>query len=122
MPFAVGLVLVIPESIQKAEVGARQQLSSGIVSAYDPSNHNMCSYTFTVAGRQFAGKSGAPTDTAYVGEQVQVYYDPIKPSTNSLEDFRQASWEDRAVAYVLLIGIGLVVAIVLYAKARKSRQ
>jgi hypothetical protein len=94
-PFVFGLAILIPGAIHNADVGSRQQSTNGVVTAYEPSNHNSCSYTYTVQGNRFSGTSASPTATlmapATVGEPVQVYFDPKNPATSSLEDFSAKS-------------------------------
>jgi hypothetical protein len=117
-PFALGLIFVLTTSTRDHAVAMRQGSTIGVVTAYEPSNHNQCSYTFELEGKQYQGKSSSPTTTATIGQQVQVYFDRNDPATSSLEDFESASRRQKGILPFLVIGIIGVIGFVLYSKLR----
>ncbi len=100
----------------------RQQVSQGVITAYEPSNHNECRYLFSVGGRQYSGMRPAGTTSVFVGERVTVYYDSQDPTVNAIEDFSEMSRRDRNFVYIVLFVIGAVVAVILYSKAVVRKQ
>lgn len=119
-PFAVGLVFVSSNLVRYHAIAGRQQSTTGVVTAYEPSNHNQCSYTFEIRTRQYTGKWSSPTQTASVGQEVRVYFDSSDPATNSLEDFESASQRQRGILSFLIFGICAVVGLIVYAKSRPT--
>jgi hypothetical protein len=122
LPLFVALAVLVPASLKNAEVGNRQRLASGVVTAYEPSNHNQCRYTFSVQGTRFSGVSSAPKGTVFVGEEVEVYFDPTNPATNSLRDFSATSRGSRGVVFISLAGIFGITGLILYSKTRSHRR
>ena len=122
LPLVIGLVDGLYWSRRDAVIGTRQESTSGQVTAYEPSNHNSCRYTFTVQGKQYAGMDSSPTATpaapAIVGDQLQVYFDPNNPTTNSLEDFSMRSRRDRGLVPLFMLGICVIPVIIFYSKLR----
>jgi hypothetical protein len=119
-PFALGLAFVSFNAHRYHVLAERQQSTTGIVTAYTPSNHNRCTYTFEIRGTRYSGTWSSPTETANVGQAVQVYYDRNNPATNSLEDFGSASRRQRGVQLFLGLGACAVVGFVVYAKSRPA--
>jgi hypothetical protein len=117
-PLVFGLVFVSSNAHRYHVIAERQQATTGIVTAYEPSNHNQCTYTFVIRGTQYSGTWSSPTETAHVGQAVQVYFDGGNPATNSLEDFESASRRQRGMQSLLVLGICAVVGFIVYAKAR----
>jgi hypothetical protein len=122
LPFVFCLAFLISESMQQTEVGARQQLASGIITAYEPSNHDSCRYTFAIQGREFNGIGSCPMHPGIVGAQVRVYYDPMNPATSSLEDFLEARKRNRGVIFISMLGICAVTALILYSKLKAQKS
>jgi hypothetical protein len=120
IPWIIGILFLLPQFLQKQAVGRRQQLTSGVVTAYEPSNHNQCRYTFQTQGKQYSGISSALSERVNIGEQVQVYFDPQNPVTNSLDDFSDSSKSDFSVMVFMTIGIGCIAFCILL--ARNSRR
>jgi len=116
LPFVFGLSFLIPEQIQNAEVGGRQQATLGVITAYEPSNHDSCRYKFIVLGRDFENISGCPTHPGVVGATVSVYYDPQNPAISSLEDFLQRRTRNRVMIPLMAFGICAVIGTIIYAK------
>jgi hypothetical protein len=121
-PLAFGLVIVLFDSHRDHLIAARQQSTIGVVTAYEPSNHNQCSYTFEFQGKQYRGESSSPTATTSIGQQVQVYFDRSDPATNSLTDFESESRNNEGFSRFLIIGIFGVIAFILYSKRRSLRH
>jgi hypothetical protein len=119
-PFAIGVVFVLFHSHRDHVIAARQGQTTGVVTAYHPSNHNQCSYTFELQGKQYRGTSSSPTTTASVGQPVQVYFDRNDPATNSLEDFESASRGYRGILVFMTLGIIGVICLILYSKFRST--
>ena len=117
-PFAFGLVFVSLNAHRYHAIAERQQSTTGVVTAYEPSNHNQCTYTFEIRGTRYSGKWSSPTSTAQVGQTVQVYFDRSDPATNSLEDFESASRNQRGMQSFLILGICAVIGFIVYAKFR----
>ncbi len=118
-PFVLGVLLVAPRAAREQAAATSQQTSQGVVTAYDRSDHNQCSYDFSVLGRRYSGRSSADTTDVTVGDHVLVYYDSQDPTMNALEDFSQMSRRDRGFCYFLLIVTGVFVAVVLCARASR---
>jgi len=118
-PFVIGVLLVAPQAAREQAAATRQQTSQGVVTAYDRSDHNQCSYDFSVLGRPYSGRRSANTTDVIVGDHVLVYYDSQNPTMNALEDFSEMSRRDRGFCYILLFVIGVFVAVVLYARATR---
>jgi hypothetical protein len=116
LPWVIGVVFIFSDSRRMDAVANRQQTARGLVTAYERSNHNQYRYTFTAQGKQYGGISQSPTDSAIVGGQIQVYFDPRDPTTNSLEDFSTRSRRDMGMLPFLALGIGGVAAFILYSK------
>jgi hypothetical protein len=116
-PAVLGLLFVAPQAAREQAAATRQQTSQGVVTAYDRSDHNQCSYVFSVLGRPYTGRRSAATTDVTVGDHVLVYYDSHDPAMNALEDFYEMSGRDRSFCYMLLFVIGVFVAVVLYARA-----
>jgi len=117
-PFAFVLGFVLFNSVRDHAIAARQGSTTGVVTAYEPSNHNQCTYTFELEGKQYRGRSSSPTRTASVGQQVQVYFDRNDPATNSLKDFETASRNYRGILIFSSVEIVAVVGFILYSKSR----
>jgi hypothetical protein len=121
-PFVFGVLVVWSQATREAEAASRQQTSQGVVTAYDRSAHNQCSYTFSVLGRAYTGRRSADTTDVTVGNHVLVYYDSQDPTMNALEDFSEMSHRDGSFCYILIFVIGVFPVIILYAKAMHVRQ
>ncbi len=114
LPWALGLAFLIQESRTESQIAGRQQATSGIVTAHEPSNHNRYGYKFDVAGRAYTGWQSPKDDELAIGKQVIVFYDPQNPSKNSLTDFHNSSTSSLGPVPMLLFGIGAVALFILY--------
>jgi len=117
-PLVFGLVLVLSDSHREHLIAARQQSTIGVVIAYEPSNHNQCSYQFVFQGKQYVGESSSPFSPTRIGQQLTVYFDRNAPETNSLTDYEAASRNNAGFSRFLVIGILGIVAFILYSKRR----
>lgn len=122
LPFVLGVLIVASEAVREAKAARSQQQTQGIITAYDRSDHNQCSYDFEVSGKRYSGRRSAATIDVTVGSHVPVFYDSQEPSVNSLEDFAEMSRRDRDFCYILLFVIGVFPAIILYSKAVRASQ
>jgi hypothetical protein len=121
-PFILGVFFVVPDVLRDDAAASRQQTSPGLVTAYEPSNHNRCRYTFIVQGKQYSGMSSAPATTLSVGDRILVYFDSRDPTTNALEAFSTKSHRDKGFVSFLIIGIFAVAAFILYSKASSKAE
>lgn len=84
------LLLLVPSvysAWNDAQIAKRQQTAIGTIDGHDPPNHNRYSYTFSVNGHKFTGWAYPSQREFFVGQQIVVYYDPIQPAQNSVNDF-----------------------------------
>jgi hypothetical protein len=86
-PVLLLLVLSVVSWWSDAQIAKRQQTAMGTIDGHDPPNHNRYSYKFSVNGREFTGWASPGNRDLFVGQQIVVYYDPIRPSENSAYDF-----------------------------------
>jgi hypothetical protein len=122
LPWALGLAFLIQASITENQIAGRQQTTSGIVTAHEPSNHNRYGYRFEVNGRAFTGWQSPKDEEFAIGRQVIVFYDPLNPSRNALTDFHELSASSLGPIPMLLFGIGAVAVFILYRRRRTPKQ
>jgi hypothetical protein len=122
LPWVLLIVFLLAESRHNATVAARQQVTIGIITGHEASNHNQYRYTFTFSGRQYNGLSQSPTDTGEIGDRMAVYFDPLNPDTNSLEDFSAASKRDGNMLPILFIGVAGIAGLIMFSKARHRKR
>jgi len=120
-PAMVGVLFVAPQALRDECAATRQQMSQGLVTSYERSNHNLCSYTFSVQGRQYSGAASAPTTLVAVGDRVLVYFDSQDPTINALEDFSSMSRRDRSFVFMLIEVIAGFAGFILFRKQRQRR-
>lgn len=101
-------------------IAARQQTSTGTITAQEPAHHNRYQYVFSVNGRQFAGWGSPVTDGREVGNSIVVYYDPLDPARNSPEDFHTSGVHKIETVPVILFAIGAA-ALCIQAARRRQR-
>jgi hypothetical protein len=118
LPWALGAAFLIQESITQSHIAERQQTTSGIVTAHEPSNHNRYGYGFEVDGRAYTGWQSPKDEELAIGKQVVVFYDPQNPSTNALTDFHELSASSLGPVPTMLFGIGAVAVFILYRRRR----
>lgn len=117
IPLVVGIMFTLPRARHEASAALRQQTTRGKVTSYQRYDHNQCSYTFLVLGKQYSGRDSAPKVDIAIGERVLVYYDGKNPAFNSLEDFSRRTGRDQGFAVMCLCLIGIFAVTVLLAKA-----
>lgn len=122
LPFLFGVLVVALRAGREDRAARRQQTSQGVVTAYDRSDHNQCSYNFSALGKPYTGRRSANTTEVTVGDHVLVYYDSQDPAMNALDDFSEMSHRDRSFCYILLFVIGAFPVIILYSKATHVGQ
>ena len=118
LPWVLGLSFLIQEWRTESQTAGRQQITSGIVTAHEPANHNRYGYKFEVNGKTFTGWQTPGTDDLAIGKRVIVYYDPRNPSKNALTDFHDLSRSSLGPVPMLLFGIGAVAVFILYKRRR----
>jgi len=118
LPWALGVAFLIQESTRESQIAERQQTTSGIVTAHEPSNHNRYGYRFEVAGRAYTGWQIPKDEELAIGKQVIVFYDPQNPSRNALTDFHESSASSLGPVPMMLFGIGAVAVFILYRRRR----
>lgn len=89
-----------------------------MITAHEAWNHNQYRYVFTENGHTYSGLDHAPHDTARLGEQLPVFFDPESPNTNSLNDF---STDGNEGPLPLLLFNILFVVWAVFASKRKAR-
>ncbi len=92
---------------QYSSAEAGEQSTIAQVRTWGTVLHMNCDYKFTVDGAAYTG-SDCPRERASANFDATVYYDPSKPSINSLDEFGAASrrWYEWAA---LSIGPGCVI-------------
>lgn len=115
-PCAFGLLLLVPTTLQDAAIGNRQQTTAGIITAYEPNNHDSCRYAFSAQGKQFGGIDGCPRHPGAVGSTVKVYFDPTNPAKSVLEDFSVRGRRNRPLIYLCAIEVAAVFLFVIFIK------
>jgi hypothetical protein len=114
LPWAVALIFLIQESKTDRQIAGRQQMTSGIVTAHEPSNHDRYGYRFEVHGKPYGGWQIPGNSELALGQQVTIFYDPHNPNRNSLTDFHDLSTSSLGPVPMLLFGISAVAAFVIY--------
>jgi hypothetical protein len=118
LPFLAGLLFTVPAARHEAEAASRQQVAQGIITSHHPSDHNRCTYTFSVLQKLYSGADSAARPDVTIGENVLVYYDSLNPQVNSLDDFSKQAGQNEGAAALCLCLIGVFVGVVLYSKAQ----
>jgi hypothetical protein len=122
VPILIGMAASISSAYENQEVARREKTADGIVTAYEPSNFNLCIFTFEFLGHTFEGAGRPPSGTTTVGQRVTVFFDTNDPQTNSLEDFSSASRRQLGMVPFCLLAICLVIGAVVYARRRQLRS
>jgi glucan phosphoethanolaminetransferase (alkaline phosphatase superfamily) len=116
VPLLVGAAASISAARQNAEIARRERATAGVVTSYEPTNYL---FTFAFQGRTFEGAS--PTNTFAVGQHVTIYFDPVHPQTNSLEDFARTSRRQMRTVPFCLLGILAIAGGIAFANLRQAR-
>ena len=121
-PLVVGLAMGIWESDRDSMIARRQWTTTGVVTAWDRSNHNQCRYVFSLQGKSFEGQDSALRDPQPFGEIVRVYYDSSNPSVSGLEDYTSRGKREGGLTPMFVFGIVLVPLVILFNKIRNSSR
>jgi Protein of unknown function (DUF3592) len=113
LPWLLGLAFLIQESRTESRIAARQQTTSGIVTAHEPANHNRYGYKFEVNDKTYTGWQSPGNAELSIGKQVIVFYDPQNPSRSALTDFHDLSRSSLGPVPMLLFGIGAITLFIL---------
>src|SRR5208283_1192176 len=73
LPWVLGVAFLIQESTTESQIAERQQTTSGIVTAHEPSNHNRYGYRFEANGRAYTGWQSPKNEELAIGKQVIVF-------------------------------------------------
>ena len=117
VPWVIGLLFSIYSSAIGNQIAGREQITIGWVRTHERANHNRYGYAFSVRGEPYTGWQ-IPTGEYQIGEQVRVYYDPLEPTTSSLNSF--ASSRDDALGPGLLCAIGIISAVLILYLLRRD--
>jgi hypothetical protein len=121
LPWVLGLAFLIQEARTESQIAGRQQTTSGMVTAHEPSNHNRYGYRFQVNGKTYDGWQSPGNDELAIGKQVIVFYDPQNPTRSALTDFHDLSISSLGPVPMLLFGIGGVALFILNKRRRIKR-
>lgn len=121
VPLLIGMAASASSAYKNGEIAIRQKTTDGIVTDFEPSNYNLCRFTFSFLGRTYEGAGRPLIGTATVGQHLIVFFDPNHPQTNSLEDFARLSRRQKGFVPLCLVAIFGVVGLVVYARQRQSR-
>jgi hypothetical protein len=117
VPFLIfGVFFFGFQAANQSDAAGKQRTSFGIVVQCERrgrGHENFCHYTFPVGDDEYKGVSRA--DAAFgFGQTVVVYYDYQNPGVNALEDFTEQSRNSRRFAYILLLVLAAVVALIIW--------
>jgi hypothetical protein len=121
-PMIVGLAFSLWSSHRDAAIGARQESTTGEITAHERNNHDSYRYEFTAQGKKFSGLSSSPRAKETMGEPAQIYFDPQNPTTNSLEDFLERSRRDKSLDSIFIFVICAIPAIIFCSKIDWSKR
>ena len=105
-----------------SQIARRQRMTSGVVTAHDPANHNQYGYKFEVEGKSYAGWEGPKGSDLAIGRTVVVYYDPENPNKNALTDFHELGMESVGPVPLVLFGIGVVAVFIFYMRRSAAQR
>ena len=108
LPWAIGAIVFVQEWKVDRDIALREQTAQGLITTYEPSNHNRYGYVFTVNGKNFTGWESPKNEELGIGKRVVVYYDPRNPNKNALTEFRDLGMTVLGPLPSMLFGIGAV--------------
>ena len=109
-----GAIVTIPAAHHIRDVASREQSTAGNLES-----HGRLFYTFHVGEREYGGICKA---ALHSGQSVKVYYDPLHPTENALEDYATIDYHSwLRTAYVALF-LGIAGIAVLAWKGSASPQ
>jgi hypothetical protein len=122
IPWIVGIIVMLGQSHSEMTVARRQQTTTGIITSYERSNHNQYRYGFSVNDTKYEGIGNTPSDSAVVGEQATVFYDPQNPSVSSLINFYERSDRSRSIVPIATIGVVGIAVVIAIARANARNR
>jgi len=112
-PWLIGAALGIYGWHRDRMISQRQQTTSGTILTHEPGNHNRYGYNFSLSDKLYSGWYIPQNNEPTIGQQVTVYYDPIDPTTNALDDFGELALRDLGpVPFEILGSVFVFVVIV----------
>jgi len=119
LPWVFGIVLCVHEWRVDRSIAQREQTTRGVVTSYEPQNHNLYGYAFAVDGRPYRGWESPKANEIEIGKVVTVYYDPADPSKNALTHFDELSSASLGLVPLMIVGI---VGLALFVSLRRRRN
>jgi hypothetical protein len=111
-PWMIGAALGIYGWHRDRAIAQRQQTTLGTILTHEPGNHNRYGYNFSLNDKPYGGwYSGSNEPT--IGQRVTVYYDPIDPNANALDDFGELALRDLGPVPAEIAGSVLVIMIII---------
>jgi hypothetical protein len=120
VPFLLGLLWTWPSGFEDLHIPGREQPASGVVTAYEPNNHDSCRYQFFAGGREWDDIDSCPVHPGVVGSTVTVYFDPRNPARSELENFGERGGRSIRFGSICLGGVFVVFVSILIAKFIRS--
>jgi hypothetical protein len=123
VPYLLAALFFASNAMKYRDLASTQQISLGSVNGcgHGTKGGYYCSYAFPVNGGYYRGDSSAGR-SVQPGSNVDVYYDPQNPTTNSLKDFTDTCrWNRNAACIFIVIAAGFV-ARILYSRHVSNDQ
>jgi hypothetical protein len=126
-PVAVGIVWLGINWLLDAPVAKRELKTRATITEHEPENHNRYLASYVVNGvpyESWVGRCGSISEL-YVGQPVEIYYDPKYPIHSGLCSFRDTSRETfGSLKFFSWIALGLAFLISAYEliNRRKLKQ
>jgi hypothetical protein len=90
-PWVLGIALTAFNGANHTEISERERTTTGRIIAHEIQNHNQYRYVFSADGKEFTGLDSADERMPAIGDSIEVFYDPRKPSENALRSFRDSA-------------------------------
>jgi hypothetical protein len=111
VPWVIGLIFFLYSAASDQAIAGREQTTYGIIRTHEPANHNRFGYDFSINGKLYTGWQ-IPAHEFEIGQRVLVYYDPLDPTTSSLNSFARIADQSLGPAIFCAVGITAVVVII----------
>lgn len=85
---------------QDAAAAPREQVAVGTMVKLTHGKYTTAWYAFTYAGKQYRGKGTVSSRHCFC--DVTVYFDPNRPSINSLVEYKRKTWADHITMIICL--------------------
>ncbi len=122
VPWVIGLIFFLYSSVSDQAIAGREHTTYGIIRAHEPANHNRFAYEFSVNGKPYTGWE-IPAREYEIGQRVLVYYDPLDPTTSSLDSFVRAADQNLGPVFFCAAGtIAVLVIIIVRRRAHAQRS